>query len=51
MDDVDYWLKPVNQLAISFAKFFEFSGLIFEYLKDVVGRAAILKALSKGVGS
>ena len=48
---MDYRLKPVDQLAVSFAKLFEFLGLVFKYLKDGIGRSAGPKAVGKGVRS
>ena len=49
MDDVHYRFNAVNQLAISISIFFEFVCLFFEKLKDVVGRMAGLKLVSKRV--
>ena len=49
MDNVYYWFKTVDQLAISVSKVFEFISLVFEQLKDVVGRMAGSKLVNKGV--
>ena len=53
MDDLDDGAKPVEQLAISISKLFEFFGLVFDQLKDVVGRTAGSKVevVGKGVCS
>ena len=45
MDDLNNWAKPVDQLAISVAKIFEFFGFVFEQLQDVIGRTARSKAV------
>ncbi len=49
MDDVHHRFKVVDQLAISLSIVFEFVHLFFEQLKNVIGRMAGLKSVSKRV--
>ena len=49
MNDFHDWIKTVDQLAISVSKDFEFVGLNFEQLEDVVGRMAGSKVDNNGV--
>ena len=49
MDDFHDRIKTVDQLAISVSIIFEFFGLIFEQLEDVVGRMAGSKLDNNGV--
>ena len=41
--------EPVEHFSISIAKVFELISLVFEYLKDVIGRSTGSKAFGKGV--
>ena len=49
MNDFHNWFKTVDQLAISVSIIFEFFGLIFEQLKDVIRRMAGSKLVNDGV--
>ena len=49
MDDLYYWAKPIDQLAISISIDFECVRLVFKQLKDVIGRIAAPKLIDKGV--
>ena len=49
MNDFHNWFKTVDQLAISVSIIFEFFGLIFEQLKDLIRRMAGSKLVNDGV--
>ena len=49
MDDLHYWAKPVDQLAISIPIYFKCFRLVFKQLKDVIGRITVLKLIDKRV--
>jgi hypothetical protein len=49
MDDLHNWFKPVDQLAISIPIDFECFRLLFEELKDIIGRITASKFVGERV--